>query len=215
MHRWQEVVLASAAAVVALATSACAPHIGDHCNVNSDCSIQGNLQCDTSQPNGYCTQFNCTPNACPNNAACVAVNAAVPGCPYDDYHAPSRTAVNMCLQSCSKDSDCRTSDGYVCRDPTEAPWNAVIVDNVSQRVCLAMPTFPIEAGVSSDGSVPPVCLPAGPAVDASLFTAADGAGEAEASSEGGEDAGPDAADAGSEGAADAQSDVAADAPDAG
>jgi hypothetical protein len=109
--------------------SGCTPHIGDKCAVNSDCSLQGNLQCDTSQPNGYCTLFNCTSNSCQNNAACVAVNASVPGCTYNDYTSPSRTSVNMCLESCSKDADCRTGDGYDCFDPTQPPWNAKIVDN--------------------------------------------------------------------------------------
>src|SRR5579863_3322454 len=59
----------------------CTPHVGDHCNQNSDCSLQGTLQCDTSQPNGYCTLFSCTGNSCQNNAVCVALNASVPGCP--------------------------------------------------------------------------------------------------------------------------------------
>jgi hypothetical protein len=206
---WQPLAAAMLLAGAAL-LSGCSPHIGDKCAVNSDCSLQGNLQCDTSQPNGYCTFFNCTSNSCQNNAACVAVNANVPGCTYDDYTSPSRTAVNMCLESCGKDSDCRTGDGYVCRDPREPPWNALIVDNNFQRVCLPLPNFSFEGGVSLptmsvDATAPNICSAAGPALDGSVFSS-----RSDASAEAGGDAAIDgAADTGApDGAA------AADAADA-
>jgi hypothetical protein len=208
---WQPLAAALLLAGAALLCG-CSPHIGDKCAVNSDCSLQGNLQCDTSQPNGYCTFFNCTSNSCQNSAACVAVNANVPGCTYDDYTSPSRTAVNMCLESCSKDSDCRTGDGYVCRDPREPPWNAQIVDNNVQRVCLPLPNFFTEGGVSLptmslDGAPPNICSAAGPAFP---IQSSDASGEAggDAAIDGGADAGG-ASDAGApDGAA------AADAADA-
>jgi hypothetical protein len=211
MQRWQKVLLASAALWGA---AGCSPHIGDKCNVNSDCSIQGNLQCDTSQPGGYCTNFNCSPTSCPDNAACVAINSSVPGCPYDDYQAPARTAINMCLQSCGKDSDCR--DGYGCFSASMV--NGVIVDNVMPKVCAPIPTFAAGTDASSDGAVPAVCLAnGGGGVDGSVFASIDAPAEAEAL-EAAADAGDGGADAADEGAPDAGPDgandgAAADGPD--
>jgi hypothetical protein len=212
MQWWQKVLLAS---VALWGAAGCSPHIGDKCNVNSDCSIQGNLQCDTSQPGGYCTVFNCSPTSCPDNAACVAVGAKVPGCPYDDYQAPARTAVNMCLQSCGKDSDCR--DGYGCFPASMV--DGVIVDNVMPKVCAPIPSF-AETDASADAAV---CMPAGPPVDGSVFSSIDAPAEALEAAAGPDagDAGTDAGDAGGLDAgadgpgADAESDGAADAPDGG
>jgi hypothetical protein len=220
MRQWYSVLCGLSGLLLGAFLGGCTPHIGDKCNVNSDCSIQGNLQCDTSQLNGYCTVFNCTPTNCPNNAACVTVNASVPGCPYDDYQSPSRTALNMCLQSCTKDSDCRTSDGYACVDPTLPPWNAVIVDNVIQRVCLQNPSYSIGTDASFEGGVAPVCQPRVTIPDGSVFPVEDtGAGvesEAGADAQSAIDAGNEAGevDAGSD-AADAAEMGAADAPDGG
>jgi hypothetical protein len=183
----------------------CAPHVGDHCNQNSDCSLQGTLQCDTSQPNGYCTLFNCTGNSCPSNAACVALNASVPGCMYDDYLSPSRTVLPMCLWTCSKDSDCRTSEGYVCRDPTQPPWRAVNLDNESRMVCLVDPSFSSNVGpaVAPDGQAP-VCMAAGPAIDGSIFPGQEASVPAPAPADSGpQDAGLDGAGADGSGAVDA------------
>jgi hypothetical protein len=196
----------------------CSPHIGDKCAVNSDCSLQGNLQCDTSQPNGYCTFFNCTSNSCQNNAACVAVSANVPGCPYDDYMSPGRTAVNMCLASCGKDSDCRSGEGYVCADPCDAPWNAQIVDNNGGKkcggvhVCLLNPPFSVadggEADSGTDSGAINICSAAGPLLDGSVFPTSSGpdgsanGGDAGAI-DGGADTGGGASDAGAPDAADA------------
>jgi hypothetical protein len=154
-----------AAGLAALALSGCTPHIGDRCTLNTDCSIQGTLQCDNSQPGGYCTFFLCQPDSCQDRAACVLLQANVPGCPYSDYHSPSRTGRSMCLAQCQQDSDCRTGDGYVCRDPRQPPWNAVILDDdQSQKVCIQAPDY--DAGipasyVQEDGGV---CAPSGPPV---------------------------------------------------
>jgi hypothetical protein len=165
-------------AFAAAGLAGCTPHVGDHCNQNSDCSLQGTLQCDTSQPNGYCTLFNCSGNNCPSNSACVAFNAAVPGCRYDDYMSPSRTTLPMCMWTCTKDSDCRTSEGYVCQDPTEPPFNAVELDNqTDRRVCVVAVSY-LDGGahlVGDDDAM--VCKAAGPAFDASFFTQTPGTGE--------------------------------------
>jgi hypothetical protein len=209
------------AALVGLASAAlagCAPKIGSKCVLNTDCGTSGALVCDTSQPNGYCTQFNCTPNSCQNQAVCVEFLPMVPGCTYDDYHSPSRSSRDFCMEHCNHDSDCRQSDGYVCEDPRKPPWNAAITDdNQSQLVCILPPDTPIPGVNVSlvDGSLPlgSVCSPSGPFVpplDAGVEVA-DGASEggpdsssAEAGEggegrafEGGADTGPDAgADAG-------------------
>jgi hypothetical protein len=162
-------VLPAAALLAAgLLLGGCTPHIGDHCQLNTDCSIDGTRVCDNSQPNGYCTTFNCTPDSCLDNAVCVMVYANVPGCPYNDYQAPSRTHTTLCLKSCNQDSDCRTSEGYVCRNPSQAPYNAQIIDdNTNQKVCLAEPLF--ESASDAMSTVPgedaAVCQPYGPEFD--------------------------------------------------
>src|SRR3954454_15461945 len=102
-------------AVVVLA--ACTPEIGDKCVLSTDCSTRGDRLCDTSQPDGYCTQFNCAKNACPDEAACVLFNSNVPGCGYDDRAGGygSRVARSFCVAKCSSNSDCR--GGYICANP--------------------------------------------------------------------------------------------------
>lgn len=122
--------------VLALSVSACSSSIGSSCTGSTDCSTQGNRFCDTSQPEGYCTVFGCADNTCPDHAVCVTVNAALPGCEYNDYLAPARTYRTLCLQHCESDSDCRTSEGYVCLDPREPPVSGQILDdNQNQKVC--------------------------------------------------------------------------------
>jgi hypothetical protein len=157
----------------------CSPKIGAKCNVNTDCSLQGTLVCDTSEPSGYCTYFNCAPDTCQNEAACVMLQPSVPGCPYDDYQSPARTGRTMCLQQCHKDSDCRTDQGYVCADPRQPPWNAIIVDDdQSQLVCVVAPDY-YDGGAVATYPDAAVCQPSGPAVpviDAGV-TAADAGAE--------------------------------------
>ena len=121
---------------MALVLGGCTPSIGDRCNSSTDCSVQGNRTCDTSQPGGYCTVLGCTANSCPNSAACVVFRVSIPGCPYDDYHAPARTGRALCMAHCDKDSDCRQNDGYICADPTKPPWQAAILDDTQNRVCI-------------------------------------------------------------------------------
>ncbi|MGH7269934.1 MAG: hypothetical protein ACREJ3_05840 [Polyangiaceae bacterium] len=122
------------------AATGCKAKVGDACALSTDCAIDGTRVCDTSQPGGYCTLLNCTANTCPDNAACVMFQPSVPGCPYSDYQAPSRTARVFCMAACGQDSDCRQSEGYVCRPVTGPPWNATILDqNKSQEVCVASP----------------------------------------------------------------------------
>jgi len=124
--------------VMAIALGGCTPTVGDRCNSSTDCSVQGNRTCDTSQPGGYCTVLGCTANSCPNSAACVVFRVSIPGCAYDDYHAPARTGRALCMAHCDKDSDCRQSDGYVCADPTGPQWRAAILDDKQTKVCIPL-----------------------------------------------------------------------------
>ena len=191
--------------------SACTPSIGDKCVLSTDCSTRGDRLCDTSQPDGYCTQFNCSKNSCPDNAACVLFNAAIQGCGYDDRSGGygSRVARAFCVASCGKDSDCRS--GYLCADPRNAPFNGLVQDDVQdKRTCMVIPAdYDPDAGLPTSPTpasfVPaPVCSTVGPkvpAIDASAPRLADDASVGT----------PDAGDAGVADAADAGD--AADAAD--
>ena len=146
------------------AVTGCKAHIGSPCTLNTDCSLQGNLVCDTSQPAGYCTYFNCVPDTCQDEAACVAMSPAVPGCAYNDYNSPARTARSMCLEQCHKDSDCRTNEGYVCADPRQPPWSAVIIDDDQQQlVCILTPDYSDGGGYTTFPDAA-VCQASGPLV---------------------------------------------------
>lgn len=144
---------------------ACTPEIGDKCIVSTDCSVQGDRLCDTSQPGGYCTQLNCRGNDCFDEGACVLFNSAIPGCNYDDRAGGygSRIARSFCMAQCDNDGDCRPD--YVCADPRTAPWSAVILDdNQGKKGCLPKP-LPFDGG--GDGGVTfsvesPVCQSAAP-----------------------------------------------------
>lgn len=163
----------------------CTPEIGDKCVLSTDCSTRGDRLCDTSQPDGYCTQFNCSKNSCPDEAACVLFNAAVPGCGYDDRAGGygSRVARSFCVAKCEGDGDCR--GGYVCADPRTPPWGGLIQDDdQNKRTCLVVPAGTgVDAGpdaaLFTPGPPAPVCKPVGPDVkpiDASAPQIVDDAG---------------------------------------
>ena len=196
--------------------SGCTPSIGDKCVLSTDCSIRGDRLCDTSQPGGYCTIFNCAGNACPDHAACVLFHANVQGCAYDD-RSPSRTGRTFCLATCGSNSDCR--DGYVCADPKQAPWNGLILDDGQDfNVCIVPPDDGVIGKTASVSTVDAaVCSTSPP--DASLL---DGGMSImpEASFDTGMDVKTEASvDGAADGASDAASDVsdagAPDAPDGG
>jgi hypothetical protein len=141
-------VVTFALGLAAIAVSpSCTPKIGDKCIVSTDCSVQGDRLCDTSQPGGYCTQLNCRGNDCFDEAACVLFNSAVPGCLYDDRSGGygSRVARSFCMAQCETNGDCRGD--YVCADPRTAPWSAVILDdNQGKKGCLPKPLVLVDAG---------------------------------------------------------------------
>jgi hypothetical protein len=211
-----------ALAGAALALAACTPHIGDKCTLNTDCSISNTRQCDNSQPNGYCTVFNCSPNLCPDNAACIEFQANVPGCPYDDYASPSRSGRSFCMQTCGSDSDCRQSDGYACLAPGQLSVggvSAIILDsNASVHVCAIPPDMASKAaGAGAVAACPG--QDAGPLPEAGNYES--GAPQVDAG-KAGNDAAADApsdatlpsGDAGAEGGADATTDASDGSADA-
>ena len=193
------------------AVSACRPEIGDKCQVSTDCSVRGDRLCDTSQPGGYCTQFNCRANTCPDQAGCVLFNAAIPGCGYDDRSGPfgSRVARGSCIARCTSNSDCRSEDGYVCADPRKPPWNALVLDDdQSITVCLVVPVEGMDGGQTPIvHQAAPVCGPAAPTpppIDAGAAKISDAATVPPLFQDAGVDASkPDAGDAGGDAASDA------------
>ncbi len=126
--------------VACVATVACQPKIGDDCVSDVDCSSVGDRVCDSTQPGGYCTVFNCDPTSCPEDeSVCVAFGDArsvVAGC-----QNPGKTSPyvrNFCMATCDDDDDCRRD--YVCFDMAEEnPWSAVVIQRKSKstKVCVA------------------------------------------------------------------------------
>lgn len=150
--------------------AACTPKIGDKCVVSTDCSANGDRLCDTSQPDGYCTQLNCGPNSCPDEGSCVLFGSAIPGCGFDDRNGPtgSRVSRSFCMAMCANNGDCRS--GYVCADPTKFPWSAVILDDdQSKKTCLPVPFESPDAAAVTQSANAPVCSAA--AVDAGTIEA--------------------------------------------
>ena len=128
-------ILAAALLVGALG---CSPDIGASCSTSINCSQMGDRACDTTMPGGYCTQFNCEPDTCPTEAACVAFRqypSAVSACQDPNDTRMIRT---FCMVHCSDNSDCRA--GYVCSDVNVVgnPWGASLADRINRdgRVCI-------------------------------------------------------------------------------
>lgn len=120
---------------------ACQPNIGDDCRTSIDCSPAGDRLCDVTQPGGYCTQFNCEPGTCPDDANCVAFDEQLSvqkGC--QDANGFTRYTRSYCMEICENDEDCRAE--YVCADLKQPNrWNALAVDaSRSGKVCVVAPT---------------------------------------------------------------------------
>ncbi len=129
----------SAGVIVFGVSLGCQPKIGDDCIQDQNCSQMGDRICDTTQPGGYCTQFNCDPSSCPDKEAiCIAFSntpSTVQGC--SNLGRTSPYARNFCAESCEKNLDCRA--GYLCLDLAEDnPWGAdVIQENPDNtKVCI-------------------------------------------------------------------------------
>ncbi len=126
--------------VLALVSAACGKEIGDECVVSSDCSPNGDRQCDVSSRQGYCTIQGCDVDTCPEEATCVRFftgnfanktcvqatedrpSAAAPtdDCSFDELCSltgqcvPRSSEVRFCMRTCGNTDDCR--GGYACRD---------------------------------------------------------------------------------------------------
>ena len=147
-----------------LALVGCAPEIGDACTTSTDCSQNGDRQCDISQPGGYCTIFNCEPadsnpaSKCPDESACVAFAAEpspVPGCANSLGSTPYTET--FCLKKCDNGDDCRS--GYICINPEtfgssdrngDLFFSAVDLDGPTKVCVVAFSAPPPSSDASSD-----------------------------------------------------------------
>src|SRR6188474_1083103 len=98
----------TAIVILLLAATGCAPEIGDECTTSIDCSQQGDRLCDTTQPGGYCTIFNCEPDTCPeDDGVCVAFDPELdPACRVTDDGRWARFERTFCMAECEDNDDC-------------------------------------------------------------------------------------------------------------
>ncbi|MEM1029545.1 MAG: hypothetical protein AAF928_06435 [Myxococcota bacterium] len=141
--RWWRGVGTTVAGVVALAAgAACTPSIGDGCENNIDCSTLGDRICDTTQPGGYCTVFNCEPDSCTDEAVCVSFNNELDAaCGTAGAGRQGRFGKTFCMRRCDETSDCR--EGYVCQRPVERAARVVDADTTGDdpqatKICIAV-----------------------------------------------------------------------------
>ncbi|HQP36433.1 MAG TPA: hypothetical protein PLI95_14695 [Polyangiaceae bacterium] len=127
----------AAALLVAMLAAGCSPKIGDDCSSSTDCSLRGDRLCDSTQPGGYCTVFNCEPNGCPEESQCVAFQSRLdPVC--EDPQTFPRFQRTFCMKRCDDHGDCR--GGYDCVNMAAAnPWGASVVDSDPEgtKVCIS------------------------------------------------------------------------------
>jgi hypothetical protein len=197
----RRLVWLAAAALLALA-SGCAPKIGDKCTVSTDCSVSGDRLCDSTQPGGYCTVFNCEPNACPDDSLCVAFNEPTCSSPAQSV----RFERTFCMATCESDGDCRA--GYKCLDVSVDEVRQVLDINPATRlICTVAPPPPLGT-LDASTPDPPVCN----AFDGTLPESSPGQPDA---SDAGDSSAPDAPrDANVDVVMDGSNEVGADAADA-
>ena len=165
----------------------CTPKIGDECTVSTNCSVSGDRLCDITQPNGYCTVFNCEPDTCPEDSECInfGTSSPVDSCTPSQGISPYQRS--FCMASCSSDADCR--GGYACLYAKDI--GAVLAENSrSGPVCAVKPkTQPTLVTYPDGHQSNEVCLGSsvGGAAGAPSAAAGSGAasGDAGASGEGG------------------------------
>lgn len=130
LTRWAWLGLGLAVAMLALG---CTPKIGDKCTVSTNCSTTGDRLCDVTQPDGYCTKFNCEPGTCPEDSVCVNFGTTLSpkdGCGSSQGNSPYKRS--FCMANCDSNSDCRA--GYECLEATA--FYAVLAEHDSnQKVC--------------------------------------------------------------------------------
>lgn len=151
---------------VALVAVGCGKEIGDECIIASDCSPNGDRQCDTSSAGGYCTVQGCDYNTCPEEAVCIRfftghfenrccgddcdpatkVTCSLDElCSLEGHCVPRSAEIRYCMRRCDSNDDCR--DGYECRDlelmkayggePVLAP--GATIDPNGPKFCAAAP----------------------------------------------------------------------------
>lgn len=123
-----------------LTAAGCKPQIGDSCEFGTDCSASGDRLCDTTQPGGYCTMFNCDSDSCPDDSVCIGFRArasTVAEC--SDPHGESRFQRSFCMAPCDDDDDCRS--GYECVDmrASDNPYGAAVIEARSRGKVCAVP----------------------------------------------------------------------------
>jgi hypothetical protein len=155
MSRLTGLVPSLAAVAFAALTIGCGPKIGDACSSFTDCSQQGDRLCDTTQPGGYCTVFNCEPGSC-TDSLCVAFDTEVdPACGVTDDARRRRFQRTFCVLGCESDSDCRAE--YACISPAERGAAIVDAEPSQQKVCLPRYSGATPSPSSSPSVVPGVC----------------------------------------------------------
>jgi hypothetical protein len=125
---------------LALALVGCGKQIGDECESATECiSTDTDRICLTQTgegfPKGYCSQFNCSPDSCPEEAACVAYRRTLAGGECADQSNRSRLERTYCMLRCSDDSDCRS--GYKCLAADgDNPLGATVIDAKAEvKIC--------------------------------------------------------------------------------
>ena len=195
--------------------SGCKPEIGDDCETSTDCSNAGDRLCDTTQPGGYCTIFNCEPGTCPEDEAiCVAFQSSLSKV-CADTPQDQRLMRTFCLRKCSDDDDCRS--GYRCIEMNEDnPWGAKVVEYgiVNRKVCVV----PFSGSKLPDNPNPQVCTGSDAGFDALTPYKPDGAAPSDGATDAAveadaADALPEGGDSAAEGG-DGASDAGADGGDA-
>ncbi|HEX2673824.1 MAG TPA: hypothetical protein VHM25_23255 [Polyangiaceae bacterium] len=175
--------------VTAVSALGCKPQIGDKCTVSTNCSTTGDRLCDVTQPDGYCTKFNCEPSSCPEDSVCVNFGTTLSpvdqlsdpnpevtpgGCSPSQGNSPYKRS--FCMANCGSDSDCRP--GYRCQLPTE--FFAVLAEYSSgQKVC-AVPVKTPPTDTSNE-----VCIGSDAGPEAGGASSTGGSGGAAGSSQGG------------------------------
>jgi hypothetical protein len=123
------------ALLLASASGACSPSLGDGCSQSTDCSVNGDRTCDRAQPGGYCTIPDCSPGSCGDEGYCVRFKPDQP-----------RLARDWCMAKCSDTGDCNR-DRYVCRSAEQMNCEYLYGNTSCQH---ELP----DGGISHDGANP-------------------------------------------------------------
>jgi hypothetical protein len=138
----------------------CKPKIGEDCASSVDCSISADRICDVTQPGGYCTVFNCEPNGCPAEAACVAFTEGT----CSTAAVSTRFRRTFCMRTCEDDSDCR-GGSYRCLDISRDQSRRIVDRDQGKRICAVPPAIPRPQTPDAPFPDPAVCFPSDASFD--------------------------------------------------